>query len=168
MIELYYKIKGALVQIVLIMLCFVGAKSCGTNYFNGNDPEKIAQYEQMIKDNSFVDATIQDEYTETSIGREAIKTYTFTYDYKINGSDYSIKKVTSSFPPQAQIKVFYLKENPSISTEDPKESIEEEKEKSSFTSLIMALIFGIVGLLLLASLILPLFSKKTKEIEHEE
>ncbi len=127
MIKTFFKIKSILTTAVLMMLCFMGAKSCSEDYFNGNDEAKIAQYEAMLRDNTIVDAFVQDEYTETTVAKAA-KIYTYTYNYYIDEVEYSKEITNNVFPPKEVIQLYYSKSNPSLTAEDPKQGIKAESE----------------------------------------
>ncbi len=166
MIKTYYKIKGILTTALLMLFCFAGAKSCSEDYFNGNDEERVAQYETMLRDSTIVTAIVDDEYTETTIAK-SLKSYTYTYHYQVDGKDY-VKEITSEyFPPYTVIELFYSKTDPSLSTRNPKQSIKEEGEDASIWTLVWAIVWGLLAIIFLMSLIAQIFGKDEDEKTEE-
>jgi len=72
---MFQKIKSILYRIAFVILFFVLAKSCISDYVKGPDKIQISRYEQMLSDDSFVYANLDEHYTETTIGRSKTTVY---------------------------------------------------------------------------------------------
>jgi hypothetical protein len=146
-----------------MILSFVFAKSCVSDFVKGGDKEKIEQYKQMISDNSFVVADLSNEYTQTKVAR-VIYLYTFDYSFELNGNFYSGKIVLNQLPNSRKLKLFYLVDNPNIVSDDPGEDLKTEKGKGQIKDLIFGIIWGIAGLIFLISFVLNLGDLKLNKI----
>ncbi len=165
MLEKFENLRSLIYRILFMVLFFVFAKSCVSDYVNGGNKEKVLQYEQMISDNSFVYAEIADKYTETSIAN-TIKTYTFNYNFLVDNQNYTGRIGIQELPNNTRkLKLFYLKTDPNIVEYDPWKSIEREKGKGKFTDLIMGIIWGLLFLTFLISFI-KLIIEQTKKVKE--
>jgi uncharacterized membrane protein YhiD involved in acid resistance len=159
-------IKSLLYKIALMILFIVFAKSCVSDYINGSDKEKTSQLNQMIEENTFVQASLSKNYTQTSIAK-IVKIYKFDYSFNLNGQEYSGKISLNELPNTNILKLYYLKEDPKIISADPSEELKSENEKGkSISDLLIGILWGILAVLLFISL-LSAFKKK-KELENSD
>jgi len=160
--KFFEKFKTILYKVFLMVLFFVFAKSCVSDYVKGGDKEKIEQYRKMIADNSYVIADLSNEYTKTKISY-AVVLYKFDYSFELDGNLYTGKISLNELPSERRLRLFYLIENPNIVANDPFEDIKNEESKGKINDLIFGILFGILGVILLLSLINNVFKlKKTK------
>ncbi len=158
---MFENIKSFLYKIAFVILFFVLAKSCVSDYVNGADENRIAELEQMINDKTTVTANLSSEYTVTTIAK-LVKLYKFDYSFELNGQSHSGKIILNEIPNTNKLNIYYLNGDPSIVSADPYESLKSEKEKgNSISDLLVGLVWGILALLFLMSLISD-FKKKEK------
>jgi len=158
---MFANLKSFLYRTVFMILCFVLAKSCVSDYLNGGDENRIAELEQMINDKTTVTADLSNEYTETTIAR-VVKLYKFDYSFRLNGQSYSGKITLNEIPNTNKLNIYYLNNDPSVISADPYEDLKSEKEKgSSISDLLIGIVWGILTILLLISLISS-FKKREK------
>lgn len=166
-----FRLRTFLLRIVYTLVFFVAAKSCITDYVKGGDQSKIIEWQRMLDDNTFVTASLSNEYTETTLAR-VVKYYEFGYSFQLDKKNYTGKISLNDLPSSNKIKLFYLKENPNLVSEDPYSRIKKEIEKGkSISDLIIGIIFGILSILFFISLIESLKSKKESrkiKIQAEE
>lgn len=80
----------------------------------------------------------------------------------MNGQSYSGKITLNEVPSTNKLNIYYLNNDPSIVSADPFEDLKSEKDKgSSISDLLVGIVWGILGILLLASLISS-FKKREK------
>ena len=145
------KVKSVLYRIVFIIVFSFLAKSCVSDYIYEGDKDKIAERQQMLDDNTFVMADLSNEYTETTLAR-VIKMYKFNYSFTVDGRTYADEISLTTLPNFPQLKLYYLKENPNIVSEDPQADIDTENKKGkSVTDLIFGIVWGILALLMVLS-----------------
>ena len=162
---MYRNLRSILYKIVFIILFFVLAKSCVSDYVNGEDENKIAELEQMINDKSLITADLSNEYTERTIAR-VVKLYKFDYSFRLNEKLYSGKITLNEIPNTTRLNLYYLIDDPNIISADPYEDLKTEKEKgNSISDLLVGVIWGILAILLLISLIA---GKKSEEVKSTE
>lgn len=155
-------IKSVLYRIVLIIVCSLLAKSCVTDYVYKGDKDKIEQRQQMLDDNTFVMADLSSEYTETTVAR-VIKTYKFNYSFTVDGRAYTDKISLTELPSFPKLKLYYLKEDPNIVSEDPQSEITTENKKGdSITDLLVGIVWGILAALILLSFLGKSYKKEQK------
>ena len=153
-------LKSTLYKIAFMVLFFVLAKSCVTDYANGGDKQKINNLTKMINDNTFVNADLSNNYTVTTIAK-VIKLYKFDYSFKLNDEVFSGKITLNELPNTNKLKLFYLKENPKIVSANPNENLKKENEKGkSISDLLVGIVWGLLSLTLLVSLISKFKDKK--------
>jgi len=155
-----------------MILSFVLAKSCVSDYVNGEDENRITELEQMINDKTTVIADLSNEYTETKIAK-VVKLYKFDYSFNLNGQSYLGKITLNEIPNTNKLNIYYLADDPSIVTADPYKDLKLEKEKGkSISDLLVGIIWGVLAILLLISLISSFKKKKIpesiKEVSTEE
>ncbi|WP_435315249.1 hypothetical protein [Cellulophaga fucicola] len=162
-------IKSVLYRIVLIIVCSLLAKSCVTDYVYKGDKDKIEQRQQMLDDNTFVMADLSSEYTETTVAR-VIKTYKFNYSFTVDGRAYTDEISLTELPSFPKLKLYYLKEDPNIVSEDPQSEITTENKKGdSITDLLVGIVWGILAALILLSFLGKSYKKEQKtEIQPKE
>lgn len=155
-------IKSVLYRIVLIIVCSLLAKSCVTDYVYKGDKDKIEQRQQMLDDNTFVMADLSSEYTETTVAR-VIKTYKFNYSFTVDGRAYTDEISLTELPSFPKLKLYYLKEDPNIVSEDPQSEITTENKKGdSITDLLVGIVWGILAALILLSFLGKSYKKEQK------
>lgn len=155
-------IKSVLYRIVLIIVCSLLAKSCVTDYVYKGDKDKIEQRQQMLDDNTFVMADLSSEYTETTVAR-VIKTYKFNYSFTVDGRVYTDEISLTELPSFPKLKLYYLKEDPNIVSEDPQSEITTENKKGdSITDLLVGIVWGILAALILLSFLGKSYKKEQK------
>lgn len=155
-------IKSVLYRIVLIIVCSLLAKSCVTDYVYKGDKDKIEQRQQMLDDNTFVMADLSSEYTETTVAR-LIKTYKFNYSFTVDGRAYTDEISLTELPSFPKLKLYYLKEDPNIVSEDPQSEITTENKKGdSITDLLVGIVWGILAALILLSFLGKSYKKEQK------
>jgi len=156
------KLKSILYKIVFMILFFVLAKSCVSDYFNGGDKGKISNLTQMIEEDTFVIANLANEYKETTLAR-VVKLYEFNYSFSLNGNLYSGDISLSNLPNTNQLKLYYLSSNPNFVSANPNNDLKSEKEKGeSISDLLVGIVWGILSLVMLLGLILS-FKKSNTE-----
>lgn len=157
-------IKSVLYRIVLIIVCSLLAKSCVTDYVYKGDKDKIEQRQQMLDDNTFVMADLSSEYTETTVAR-VIKTYKFNYSFTVDGRAYTDEISLTELPSFPKLKLYYLKEDPNIVSEDPQSEITTENKKGdSITDLLVGIVWGILAALILLSFLGKSYKKEQKTV----
>lgn len=160
---MFSKIKSILTKIALMILFFVLAKSCVTDYVKGGDEEKMNNLTQMIDDKTSVVADLAEQYTRTTIAH-SIKIYNFDYSFFLNGKYYSGKITLNELPNTNKLTLYYLKSNPDIVSSDPSRDLKTEQEKGeSITDLLVGILWGVLALIILISLVLML-KKQPKTI----
>lgn len=150
------KIKSLITRILSSILFIVLCISFLSSHFEGSNQQKINDYEKMIADHTTVLATLSSRYLEKTIKimRIPSKTYEFDYTFLLDDRSYSGKVTLSALPESRHLALYYLKENPEVISINPVADLKAEKEKeTSNASLYWGIIFGILGLLLLLSLI---------------
>ncbi len=158
--KMLVNLKFTLYKIAFMILFFVLAKSCVTDYANGGDKQKINNLTKMINDNTFVNADLSNNYTVTAIAK-VIKLYKFDYSFKLNDEVFSGKITLNELPNTNKLKLFYLKENPKIVSANPNENLKKENEKGkSISDLLVGIVWGLLSLTLLVSLISKFKDKK--------
>ena len=161
---MFQKVKSILYRVLFLILFFVLAKSCASDYFNGADEVKVSQYEQMLSDDSFVYANLDEHYTQTRVAK-VIYTYTFDYTFDLDEKAYSGKITISEIPNVPVLKLFYLKSDPNIVSYNPQKSIESEKEKGALSDLLVGIIWVILAILTLLSLISEIRKASQKQVK---
>jgi hypothetical protein len=163
-----------LVQLGIIALLFVLCQTCTNDYIEGGDKKAITNYQKMIKDNSSTTGEFESEYKETTIKIAGlpVKMYHFKYHFNVDNETYNKDVTLTTLPTSSQTKVFYLKENPNISTLDPQKDLKEEKEKNtSKSSLYWAIGWGVLAVLMLIGFISHIreviSNKKLSTLEQE-
>lgn len=158
---MFENLKSFLYKATFMILFFVLAKSCVSDYVNGGDKNRIVELEQMINDKTTVTADLSNEYTETTIAK-VVKLYKFDYSFRLNGQSYTGKITLNEIPNTNRLNIYYLSNDPNIVSADPFEDLKSEKEKgSSITDLLVGIVWGILAILLLISLISG-FKKREK------
>jgi hypothetical protein len=145
--EIFEKI----VQVGMIILVFACCKSCTSDYIKGGDNKAIANYQKIIADNTSATAQYDPIYKQTTIKIAGlpVKTYDFKYHFTVENATYDGEVTLSKLPENNNPKIYYLKENPSFNTFDPKKELELEKEKNSSNgNLYWGIFWGILGLIL--------------------
>jgi len=169
----FRQIKGLINRIVFIVILFAASKSCLTDYVNGADKTKIEQYQQMIDDKSVVEAKLSESYTERTIKvlKVPIKSYDFSYTFSLENKFYKGDITLKKLPESLYIDLYYLKDNPNITSLNPYDDLENEKEKeSSLSNLFWGILWGLIAIGLLLTFI-PIFGRTKKsgaEINQEE
>jgi hypothetical protein len=149
-------VKAWIYSIIYLVLCFTLCKTCISDYREGADKKKVGYYEKMIADNSVVTAELSSTYKETTIkiARIPVKTYEFDYSFYLAGEPYTGKITLSKLPESRFIKLYYLRENPKIISQNPGSDLKREKEKgTSKANLYWGILFGVLGLLILLGII---------------
>lgn len=115
-------------------------------YFGGNE-EKVKTLERLNNSRSEAIANIDSTYKETSLAGASV--YTFDYTFKVRGKSYEGFVVVNS-PYEVigkEIRVRYLRENPSINSTTPEKDLENAKKASkSKMSLIIGIVMAFLGL----------------------
>jgi hypothetical protein len=140
--------KISMIIVTVIFLAF--SRGCISDYIKGGDKEAISNYEKMIADSSVTIGILDSVFTEQTIeiAHIPLKTYEFKYYFKVDDVSYSGKATFDSLPKQSIIKIHYLKNDPGISSTNPKKALYDEKEKeTSSSNLIIGIIWGILGIL---------------------
>jgi hypothetical protein len=126
----------------------------------------------MVSDGSFVTGELEPRYTARTMKILGVPMtfYDFNYNYTVNGEAYSGKHTFKEvLPKEASVKVYYLKGNPSLSSLDPQEKINEAKEsrerKKSRSNLYWGIAFGALCFFSVIGFIQDL---KKKEVPKEE
>ena len=166
---MFQKIKSILYKIAFVILFLVAAKSCISDYVKGPDKIKISQYEQMLSDDSFVYADLDEHFTQTTIGRsKTTVNYTFDYTFELNEKKYSGKISIRELPNSPVLKLYYLKSDPNIVSYNPKKSIENENKKGqSISDLLVGILWSILAVLFLISLLSEIKTHTKKNINVE-
>ena len=107
MFEKFENLKSLLYKIGFMILFFVLAKSCVSDYVNGGDKDRIVQLEQMINEKTTVLADLSNEFTETTIAK-VVKLYKFDYSFLIDQESYSGKVSLNEVPNTNKLKLYYL------------------------------------------------------------
>ena len=161
-------------KILFMILFFVLAKSCVSDYVNGGDEHRIEALEQMIKDQTTITADLSNEYTETTIAR-VVKLYEFDYSFWLDGQSYSGKITLRGIPNTNRLNIYYLSTDPSIVSDDPFEDLKSEKEKGdSISDLLIGVVWGILSFIFLISLLSGLMKRQksntddVKVVKREE
>jgi len=158
---MFEKLQSFLYRAAFMILFFVLAKSCVSDYVNGGDKDKIRELEQMINDKTTVLANLSNEYTETTIAK-VVKLYKFDYSFVLNSQSYAGKITLNETPNTNQLNVYYLSNNPSIISADPYADLKSEKEKgNSISDLLVGIVWGILAVILLISIMYG-FTKREK------
>ena len=167
---MFQKIKSILYKIAFVILFSVAAKSCISDYVKGPDEIQISQYEQMLSDDSFVYADLDEHFTTTTIGRSksTVLYYTFDYTFELNEKKYSGKISIRELPNSPILKLYYLKSDPNIVSYNPKEGIENENKKGqSISDLLVGILWSILAILSLGSLLSEIKRYTQKNIKEE-
>lgn len=168
MFEKFENIKSVLYKIVFMILFFVLAKSCVSDYVSGGDKNHIAELQQMIDENTNIVANLSNEYTETRIAK-VVKLYKFDYSFDLNGESYNGKITLNEIPNANKLKIYYLKENPNTISADPFDDLKSENEKGkSISDLLVGILWGILSIITLISLVTSFSKKKTPETHKEK
>ncbi len=158
---MFENLKSFLYKTAIMILFFVLAKSCVSDYVNGGDKNRIVELEQMINDKTTITADLSNAYTKTTIAK-VVKLYKFDYSFSLNGQAYSGKITLNEIPNTNRLNIYYLSNDPSIVSADPFEDLKSEKEKgNSISDLLVGIIWGILAVVLLISLISG-FKKREK------
>ena len=167
---MFQKIKSILYRIAFVILFLVLAKSCISDYVKGPDEIQISQYEQMLSDDSFVFADLDEHYTKTTIGRSKTTFYyTFNYTFELNGKKYSGKISINELPNSPILKLYYLKSDPSVVSYDPNKGIEDENKKGqSISDLLIGILWGVLSILFLISLLSEIKKYRQKKVDTVE
>lgn len=167
------KIKSWIYLAIYLIILFGLCKTCITDHINGSSPSKINNLETMISDNTVVQAKLSNEYKETTIKimKIPVKTYEFDYTFQLDNKTFSDKITLYDLPKSQYIKLYYLKNNPNIVSQNPQADLEEEMKKDTTNAnLIWGIIFGILGLLVLIATIGKIskaIKQKQKNIKQE-
>ena len=168
MFEKFENLKSVLYKIVFMILFFILAKSCVSDYVTGGDKDKISELQQMIDENTTIIASLSNEFTETKIAK-VVKLYKFDYSFDLNGESYNGKITLNAVPNTNKLKLYYLKENPNIISADPFNDLKSENEKGkSISDLLVGILWGILSIIILISLVTKFKNKKSSEIPKEE
>ena len=165
---MFENLKSFLYKTAFMILFFVLAKSCVSDYVNGGDKSRIVGLEQMINDKTSIIADLSNEYTETTIAK-VVKLYKFDYSFSLNGQSYSGKITLNEIPNTNRLNIYYLSDDPNIVSADPFEDLKSEKEKgNSISDLLVGIIWGILAVILLISLISGFKKReKSKTLENK-
>lgn len=168
MFEKFENLKSILYKIVFMILFFVLAKSCVSDYVTGGDKNHIAELQQMIDENTTVVANLSNEYTETKIAK-VVKLYKFDYSFELNGEPYNGKITLNEVPNTNRLKLYYLQENPNTISADPFNDLKSENEKGkSISDLLVGILWGILSIISFISLISVFRKNKTSGISKEK
>ena len=122
-------------RVILHFIIGIIMFGCGTSnlssYNTPYDESKLEAFNKMMEDSTYTLGMIQEqvELSIKKIKRVSIDTnYTVSYDYKVEGNTYSIKKEYRNDDFPGIVKVFYDPENPEIASLNPIDNILEEKE----------------------------------------
>ncbi len=148
-----------------IMICFFYmAISSISDYINGGDKKKMAQLEKMIQEQTTVIAYIKREYTETSVAK-VVKLYHFDYTYDLNGQSYAGKTTLRKIPETNELQLYYLSDDPNITSVDPHKELKgQQNKKHSTSSLVIGLVLGGIATLLLISVVYGLRKRYFKPL----
>ena len=122
------------------------------NYFSDSTrrllQEKINSYEKLEKTGTKILASLDSQYTETTVKimKVPVKMYSAKYFFSVNGNTYE-GEYSSSKPPTVQaVEVYYLQEDPSINDQDPAKELQHLRaSKESKTSLYFGLFLLVIG-----------------------
>ncbi len=135
-------IKSTL-QALFFGLILVASIAVLNNYWDGQ-----SKYEKLLGNNKKVVGVLDQEYTETNIELEdnTVKQYEFGYSFTVDNQKYSgTYSHLNEVPESRTVNVYYLPDDPTISSLDPKRSLAAKKG-----SIIVALIAIFLSFLLMA------------------
>lgn len=111
----------------------------GWKLWDGNSKSSLkdqeSKYKELCEQGVKVMATMQNQYTETTIN--SLKMYTYKLDYTVEGQSYTKEKTTNILPKEAEIELTYLPSTPQTAeTGDMCKQYEEIKSDSSSSFLL--------------------------------
>lgn len=142
-------IRSLLGSILCAVLFFIFSKGCISDYVKGSNKNDIAHYEKMIRDSSVAMGVLASVYDETTIkiAGAPIKSYDFKFTYTVDGVKHTGNKTYTQLPETPLITLYYLKDDPSVYSLDPRAALITEKEKeTSLKPLCWGIFFGIISL----------------------
>lgn len=141
------KIQSVIIAIFTFVFCY----QCSNRHINRRNTEKIQNVEKMIKDKSFTQGTLDENYVQHSIkvkgseGDGLAYSYDFTFAYIVNKETFYGKTSYSNLPAIRMIKVYYLNEKPEVYSLNPTSDLQVAlKDADSYINLYFAIGWGFV------------------------
>lgn len=115
-------------------------------YFGYNNYQTYVAHNELAKSNSEAEGLLQNEYTEVT--RKGIKTYRFSYTFKVDGQYYKGTAEISTKPSSSRIAIVYNPANPNIN------KIKDGKDEYEYSTIpfVATLIVGIIASIVLGAI----------------
>lgn len=122
-------IVSGIIRLVIALVALAFAYHGLSQYFGGNEAD-IAKFERLASEGETVMATVNDEYTETTIA--GVSVYTVDYTFESNGQEQtgSITLNDEEDIPYPFVEVTYLASDPSVNSTDAPKALAEARESS--------------------------------------
>ncbi len=134
--------------ILPILILFAGVQFL-KDYFVGNN-SKLTEAQTLVDQGKTVEAVLNPEYKQMTIGGAEVDSYTIMYTYDVNGKKYEESESVNKLPEitnlENKVNITYLPSDPSVCSINPQDKLSKAKEDSdSKISLYIGLAALVIG-----------------------